>query len=82
MSNELSVAAVPKTGRSEGARALVTEEIVTGENVVHTQAVGADEALADVALQERLIVNDLCAFAVAEQTFAYGTVARLTHGGW
>ena len=78
----MSVAAVPRAGRSESARALVTEEVVTGEDVVHTEAVGADEALADVALQERLVVNDLCALAVAEQTFAYGTVARLTRGGW
>src|SRR5689334_9629953 len=61
-----SVAAVGRRV-AEGPRALVAEEVVRREDVVHLQALGAGVAFADVALQERVVVDDPAALAVIEQ---------------
>jgi hypothetical protein len=54
-------------GVSERAGALVAEEVVGREDVVDLEAVGARVALADVALEESVVVDDGGAFAVIEK---------------
>ena len=51
-----SVPASPRRRRLETLRALVTEKVVPGEDVVDLKALGASVAFADVALQEGLVV--------------------------
>src|SRR5262245_38440197 len=75
---------VPAMGRgiAERADALVAEEVVAGEDVVDLEAVRAGIALADVALQEAVVVDDTGALAVVEQADALGPAARLAGGRW
>ena len=68
-------------GRGELACALMAEEIVAGEDVVDLEALGARKALADVALQQTLAVDDAGSLSIAEQRPDRGTLARLAAGG-
>src|SRR5438477_5083100 len=77
----VSVAAVGERV-AEGLRARVTEEVVPREDVVDLQAFRARETLADVALQERVVVDDAAAFPVIEQGAAGDSTARLAGGRW
>ena len=52
---------------AEGLGAGVTEEVVAGEDVVDLEALGAGEALAHVALQERLVEHGGTPLAIREQ---------------
>jgi hypothetical protein len=58
----------------------MTEEVVTGEDVVNLQAVRAGEPLADVALQEALTANLSCPLAIGEQGVAGRAPAGLAVG--
>jgi hypothetical protein len=68
-------------GRHELARALVTQEVVTREDVVHLETLGAREALADVALEQRGVANELAAPLVGERAGRGRPPARLAAGG-
>ena len=60
------------------ASALVAEEVVSGKDVINAQALGAGEPLADVALEQRLIVDDpVVALAVDETGLRDRLTARL-----
>src|SRR5262245_2826167 len=61
-----SVAAVLGRG-ADLPRALVPAEVVPREDVVDPQAVGAGEPLADVALQQGLVVDEGVALPIDEQ---------------
>ena len=63
-----SVATVERRG-SDPARALMTQEVISREDVVDAQALGARKALADVALEQRLVVDLGAALAVDEPRF-------------
>jgi hypothetical protein len=71
------VSAVESRGPElSGAR--VTKEVVPRQDVVHAKALGAGEALADVALKERLVVDQrVVALAVDEPSFGHGLLAGL-----
>lgn len=80
------VPAAPPTGLFELARAGVAEEVVAGVDVVDAEAIGTGEALADVALQQVVVVHDVLAAAVLEAARGHGLTARLAaderlHGG-
>src|SRR5262249_41486142 len=62
------------------ARALVTDEVVAGDDVVHAQAICAGESLAHVALQQALMMDDSAALAVVERTFRDFPAAGLATG--
>ena len=66
---------------SEGLRADVTQEVVAGEDVVDLEAERTGEALAHVALQERLVVDGGTALAIREQSGCGGPAARLAGVG-
>src|SRR5262245_20028590 len=72
-------ASVPAAARwsPEPLRAFVAEEIVAGEDVVDLEAVGAGEALADVALEEALAADEAAALAIREQTVVGRALAGL-----
>src|SRR5207237_1153818 len=72
-----SVSARPRRRRLERLGALVTEEVVPGEDVVHLQAFGARVALADVALEERVVANHTGSPSVAQEALRLGATARL-----
>jgi hypothetical protein len=72
-----SVAARSRRRRLEGLRALVAEEVVAGEDVVDLQAVRAGVALADVALEERIVANDGSSPSITQETLRRGAAARL-----
>ena len=57
--------------------AFVTEEVVAREDVVDLEAVGAREALADVALQQALVAHDLAASLVGVLARRRRSEARL-----
>src|SRR5438093_10797383 len=78
---EASVAAV-RQRVAEGPGALVAEEVVAREDVIDLQALRAGVALADVALQERVVVDDTAALAVVEQGPGGASPARLAGGRW
>jgi len=67
---------------SERSGALVAEEVVTRQDVVHLETLGASIALADVALQEGVVVDDAAAFAVIEERSRGGSTAGLAGGRW
>jgi hypothetical protein len=71
-----SVSARPRR-RLEGLDALVTEEVVPGEDVVHLKAFGARVPLADVALEERVVANHAGSPSVAQEALRLGATARL-----
>jgi hypothetical protein len=74
---------VPSRTGGRGAEplgALVTEEVVAGEDVVDLQAVCTREPLADVALQEALAANFSCPLAIGEQGVAGRASAGLAVG--
>src|SRR6185295_15071682 len=75
---------VPPMGRgvAEGPGTVVAEEVVARQDVVDLQALGAGIALADVALQERVVVDDPRSLAVIEQRSARRSTARLACGWW
>jgi len=52
--------------RQQELGTLVAKEIVAREDVVHLQALRAREALADVTLQERLVMHALVALPIRE----------------
>lgn len=62
----------------ERVRAGVAQEIVAGQDVVHLEAFAAHEPLADIALEERVVVYELLPLPVTEHTFARRSAARLT----
>ncbi len=64
------------------AGARMAEEIVPGVNVVDAQAVGAGETLADVALEQRRVVDDRVATPVFEPALGHGLPTRLTTARW
>jgi hypothetical protein len=68
--------------RLELARALVAEKIVARVDVVNPEAVGARVALADVALQERGVVDERFAAAIGEAALGHGLPTRLTTARW
>jgi len=59
----------------------VAEEVVAGNDVVHAQALGAREPLADVALQEVVVVDDVLAAPVLEAVRRHVLAARLAAKG-
>jgi hypothetical protein len=59
----------------------VAEEIVAGEDVVHLQAVPAHEALANVALEQRVVADELLPFSVSEALIARQSPAGLAGVG-
>src|SRR5690349_15961432 len=61
----------------EAPGALVAEKIVAREDVVHAEAVGARVALADVALEEAVVVHDGAALLVLKELLRRGAAARL-----
>jgi hypothetical protein len=62
----------------ERLRTRVAKEIVAGEDVVDLQAFSTHEALADVALQEGVVADELLSLLVSEKGFARRSPARLT----
>jgi hypothetical protein len=71
----------PPGRRAELPGAVVTEEVVAREDVVDLQALRAGEALADVALQEALVVHYARALAIAQEGVAGGPMAGLAEAG-
>src|SRR2546428_6386043 len=67
---------------SERAGALVAEEVVSRQDVVDLETLRAGIALADVALQEVVVVDDAGAFAVIEERSSGGSAAGLAGGRW
>ena len=65
----------------EALRALVAQEVVAAEDVVHLEAIGAGVSLADVALEERLVGDDRAPLLVVEERLARGTLAGLAGVG-
>ena len=63
--------------RRERARALVTEEVVAGEDVVHLEAIGAGIALAYVTLEERRVAHGFHALSVRQASLGDCAPARL-----
>src|SRR5687767_6787606 len=80
-SGHASVAAGPGGRGLEAPRALVAEEVVPAEDVVHLEAFGAGIPLAYVALQERLVADHGAPLLVAQERLARGTLAGLAGGG-
>src|SRR2546430_13198181 len=62
---------------SEGSGALVAEEVVCRQDVVDLETLGAGVALADVALQEVVVVDEATAFPVIEERSGGGSTAGL-----
>ena len=77
-----SVPSRPRRGGLERLRALVTEEVVAGEDVVDLQAFRAGVALADVALKHVGVVDDAVAAPVYEPGLGHGSPTRLTAARW
>jgi hypothetical protein len=75
-----SVSASSRRRRLERLRALVTEKVVAGEDVVDLQAFGARVALADVALEERVVANDVGSPSIAQEALRCGAAAGLAEG--
>jgi len=76
---------VPRTlepGIVQLASAHVTEEIVAGVDVVDPEAVGARETLADVALEERFVLDDVLPAPVKETAFVDRPPAGLATTWW
>ena len=67
---------------SEGAGAFVAEEVVPRQDVVDLETFRAGIALADVALQEVVVVDEAAAFAVIEERSGGGSTAGLAGGRW
>jgi hypothetical protein len=63
---------------TEGAGALVAEEIVAGKYVIDLKAVRAGIPLADVALEEALAVDEIDAPAIVEEPLGSRTPTGLT----
>ena len=76
-----SVAARPRGRRLEPLRALVAEEVVAADEVVHLQAIGARVPLADVALEERFVRDEGAPLLVVEERLARRAAAGLAGGG-
>jgi hypothetical protein len=55
----------------------MTKKVVAREDVVHLEAIGAGVALADVALEKTLAVDDTPALAVGEAALRRGLAAGL-----
>src|SRR6187397_1599677 len=66
------VAASPAGRALEALGTLVTEEVVAAEDVVDLEAIRAGVTLADVALQERLVVDDRRPLPVVQEGLAGG----------
>ena len=60
----------------------MAEEVVARADVVDAQAVGAGVAFADVALEQRRVVDDRVATPVLEPALGHGLPARLTTARW
>ena len=60
--------------------ALVAEEVVAGEDLVHLETFRARVSLADVALEEALVAYDRLPLAVVQEAVRHGPPARLTGG--
>src|SRR4026207_1426679 len=63
--------------RLEAPRAVVTQEVVARKDVVHLQAFGTGEPLADIALKERFMADDRGALAVTKEGLRRHPSARL-----
>ena len=74
---KVSVPSRPRRGRLESLRALVAEEVVAGEDVVDLQAFRAGVALADVALEERVVAHDGGSPSITQESLRRGAAARL-----
>ena len=61
--------------------AFVTEEVVAREQVVDTQAIGAGVALADVTLEQTLVVDEGRSLAVRQAAFGRRLPAGLAKAG-
>jgi hypothetical protein len=60
---------------AEALRALVAQEVVPREDVVHLEALSARVALADVALEEAVLVQNGGALPVVQEVGICGTAA-------
>src|SRR5688500_14941041 len=76
-----SVAARAGRRLLEPLGALVAEEVVPAEDVVDLEAFRARVALADVALEQRLVDDHARPLPVAEEGLGRGTPAGLAVGG-
>jgi hypothetical protein len=56
----------------------MAEEVVARQDVVDLEAVATGKTLADVALQEGVMADELLALPIAEHAIVRGTAARLT----
>jgi len=72
-----SVPSRPRRGGLESLRAFVAEEVVAGEDVVDLQAFRTGVALADVALEERVVANDGASPSIAQEVIRCGAAAGL-----
>ena len=72
-----SVSAGARRRRLEGLGALVAQEVVAGEDVVDLQAVRTRVALADVALEERVVADDGGSPSITQESLRRGAAARL-----
>ena len=74
---KLSMSAVKARG-PDLPGALVAKEVIPGKDVVYAQALGAGETLTDVALEQRLVVDErVVAPAVDEKGLGDRLTARL-----
>lgn len=71
-----------ESGVVQLASALVTQEVVAGVDVVDPEAVGTRETLADVALEQRFVLDEVPPAAVAETAFVDRLPAGLTTTWW
>jgi hypothetical protein len=70
--------AAVKRRSPDSAGALVTQEVVAREYVVDAEALGTGEPLADVALEQRVVVNEcVVALAIDETRLRDRLTARL-----
>jgi hypothetical protein len=80
------VAARSRRRRLEAPRAVVTEEVVPGKDVVDLKALRARVPFADIALEEPVVPDDGRPAAIAEQALRRGAATGLTGGmlihGW
>ena len=72
-----SVPSRPRRGWLESLRAFVAEEVVAGEDVVDLQAFRTGVALADVALEERVVADDGASPSIAQEVIRRGAAAGL-----
>jgi hypothetical protein len=55
----------------------MTQEVVTGQDVVDLETIPARKPLAYIALEERVVVDELVPLAIAEHALVRGAAAGL-----